>query len=285
MRLLHISDLHLTSESGDHYPGLSDRMAGVIPALRDENADAVVVSGDLTESGSREEADLLVAREWVTALGIPWLVVPGNHDLGANRRRSSECPDREWYDERPFAQTTFADIFGADLAPVLSVDGVTLIGVVLREGDPDGALEALRSQLVVSEAPTVVIGHYPVVMPRDVPMIAEFGARGYVDREAPALERLIAEFPAVRLYCSGHVHLTSSARLVNGCRQLTAGGLGPGASSFRVVDFDFRRREARYRTVDAEGPQRFWESAFPALAAIPSFSTGSESERAGVVRW
>lgn len=285
MRLLHISDLHLASEPGDLYPGLSDRMTNVMTVLRDAKADAVVVSGDLTESGSHDVTDLVVAREWIDALGIPWLVVPGNHDLGANRRRSLKYPDREWFDERPFAETAFAHIFGDDLAPVLSIDGVTLVGVVLREGDPDGALDALRSQLMVSSAPIVVVGHYPVIMPRDVPMIAEFGARGYVDREASALEQLMAEFPAVRLYCSGHVHLTSSAPLAHGGRQLTAGGLGPGASSFRIVDFDARRREARYSTVDAEGPQEFWERAFPGLAAIPAFSAGAPSERGGVVGW
>jgi len=72
-RILHVSDLHtgtrVDSTVEDALAGLAGRLA---PEL-------IVVSGDLTNRGRREEHER--ARAFLCSLGPPVLAVPGNHDL------------------------------------------------------------------------------------------------------------------------------------------------------------------------------------------------------------
>lgn len=106
MRLIHLTDLHLTrppdwrsyrgrSQHGKRYLGYISWWRRRRHSLREVwfeellevvghlAPDQILVSGDLTQTGTVEEID--AARSWVERLGGPEqvLVVPGNHDVYA----------------------------------------------------------------------------------------------------------------------------------------------------------------------------------------------------------
>jgi 3',5'-cyclic AMP phosphodiesterase CpdA len=71
MKLIHVADIHIgaTSEA---------LLEAATESIRQQQGAALVVSGDLTQRGSR--AEFRGARDWVDAQGLPAIVVPGNHD-------------------------------------------------------------------------------------------------------------------------------------------------------------------------------------------------------------
>lgn len=71
VKIAHISDLHC-GEASHH------RLDRARDAINSVNADLVVVTGDITQSGRRREFD--VAKRFFAALRAPILGCPGNHD-------------------------------------------------------------------------------------------------------------------------------------------------------------------------------------------------------------
>ncbi len=69
--LLHLSDIHF---------GAEDRVAldAVASFAQRTQPDAVVVAGDITQSGRRREFE--AARQWLDGLAFETIVAPGNHD-------------------------------------------------------------------------------------------------------------------------------------------------------------------------------------------------------------
>lgn len=74
-RIAHLSDLHF----GTVEDGLD---ASLAQDLGEQGADAVVVTGDLTQRARAEE--FAAARRFLDGLGLPVLAVPGNHDIPAH---------------------------------------------------------------------------------------------------------------------------------------------------------------------------------------------------------
>ena len=77
-RILQISDLHLSRE----YPLFLHNWQVVSGMIRDLAPDLVVVSGDLSLAEPDRNDDLVFAGEQLMALGVPFLALPGNHDIG-----------------------------------------------------------------------------------------------------------------------------------------------------------------------------------------------------------
>ncbi|MXX76533.1 MAG: metallophosphoesterase [Holophagales bacterium] len=72
-RLLHLSDIHF---GPPHYRPAA---AGVEALVAGRRPDLVIVSGDLTQRARREQ--FRQARRFLVGLGLPFLAVPGNHDV------------------------------------------------------------------------------------------------------------------------------------------------------------------------------------------------------------
>ena len=75
MRIVHLSDLHVGKTDGE-WPAFLE-LARRTAALR---PDVVVVSGDLVEVPD-DAATLRQVREVLDELGVPYVTVPGNHDV------------------------------------------------------------------------------------------------------------------------------------------------------------------------------------------------------------
>lgn len=70
--LLHISDTHFGTERPLVVEALARLSAELAP-------DLLVLSGDITQRARPEQ--FAAARQFVDRLGVPWLAIPGNHDI------------------------------------------------------------------------------------------------------------------------------------------------------------------------------------------------------------
>lgn len=112
LRLLHISDLHF----GPPYRHqVGEAVLELAPTL---NADAVVISGDLTQRAKPQQ--FLAAKKFLAQLpDVPQLVIPGNHDVPLYRVLERLLNPHGLYRE----------IISNELNPVLKLDQAVLVGL------------------------------------------------------------------------------------------------------------------------------------------------------------
>lgn len=283
MRLVHISDLHIEPRPERRFPGLMDSLDQDRIQLSRTGADLMLVTGDVTNYGAYHRHHLVVARDWIDGIGIPSMTVPGNHDLGPSPARAADNPENEAYQDVPYPETHYGAIFHP--SPVISRDLglVRVVGVALREGDPDGALPRLDRLIGADSRPVILMGHYPVVGTREIDFSDEFGSAAYLPTTAPALLDLIRAHRNITVYACGHVHVTSVRPVAPHCVQITAGGLGPGASTYRIYDLD--ALGLTYRTALGSGPLTYWEDLLDPAEAGNEFALGSATDRTGRLTW
>jgi len=77
-KVVQISDTHL-SETKRHF---ADNWPLLAEWVRAQSPDLVIHTGDVTVDGAEHERELEYCAGLMRALGIPWLAVPGNHDVG-----------------------------------------------------------------------------------------------------------------------------------------------------------------------------------------------------------
>lgn len=194
-KLIHITDLHLVAP-GETLYGLdpADRFEGVLAevAATHADADAVLITGDLTDAG--HPAAYQTLRDLIDGFPIPVHLTLGNHD--------SRPAFRSVFGGEGFVQSGF----DVGLWRVLLLDTKDETSV---HGSLDGGrLDWLDQQL--SEAghrPVLLSMHYP---PNDlhVPNFAAFGLK------APeALGDVLNRHGNVRQMLFGHMHLAISGAL------------------------------------------------------------------------
>lgn len=79
-RVIQISDTHLSADLPSFVQNF-EAMTRIVMARR---PDLVVNSGDIALDGTNREDDLAFARRCHDALDVPWIGIPGNHDVGDN---------------------------------------------------------------------------------------------------------------------------------------------------------------------------------------------------------
>ncbi|MDZ4654793.1 MAG: metallophosphoesterase [Coriobacteriia bacterium] len=110
--IAHISDLHCGSQY--YIPSLANRVVGEINELK---PDALIVTGDLTDMGFRQEFQ--VARRLISRMDVGRVIVlPGNHDA------------------RNVGEMHFEELFGSR-STELRFDGVRVLGLDSSEPDLD----------------------------------------------------------------------------------------------------------------------------------------------------
>ncbi|WP_160123365.1 metallophosphoesterase family protein [Rhodovarius lipocyclicus] len=78
IRIAQISDAHLSPSR----PYFARNFAAVQQAVREAKPDLVLATGDLSLDGADSDEDLAHAVAAHAEIGIDWLCVPGNHDVG-----------------------------------------------------------------------------------------------------------------------------------------------------------------------------------------------------------
>ncbi|MEZ5558668.1 MAG: metallophosphoesterase [Pseudomonadales bacterium] len=296
MRLVHLTDPHLTSLSGQSFIGLAGkRWTGYLSwrrkrrfvhrpevleqltrAVRDEAAQQIVLTGDLAHIGLPQEIAQAVG--WLESLGSPAQVrlVPGNHDVYA--RDSWPAVAQLWADYIGLTGAA-ADAAAGDPAapyPVLreiECDGgrVRIVGLSSACRTPlfmasgrlgAGQLARFEAMLDAANAFTCVLIHHP-----PLPGM-ESWRKGLHD--AAALARLLDRHPPM-LVLHGHGHHNVTATTPGGSVVLgTASASSASAAApacYRVLDVtrngDGWHIDMCLKQVGGEGPpqvidQRSW---------------------------
>ena len=195
MLIAHLSDFHISAGPPETAPVRRDAadVARLVVAdilSRGARPDLVLITGDLADGGSA--ADYALAREILSPLTMPVLVVPGNHDRRDGMRAA----------------------FGADipLGPDdlrfdMGFDGLRVIGLDSQiPGRVEGALEAdqldwLEARLRAAQDPVFIMLHHPPFPSGNAHWDASALCRG-----GARLETILRASPVpLRLLC-GHVH-------------------------------------------------------------------------------
>src|SRR5215213_10085128 len=110
MRIVHLSDLHFGHHDEVVAAGLAADLTGQLP-------DLVVVSGDFTQDGTRDEFAL--ARAFLDTVAAPVFAVPGNHDV----------PARNLFRRFLAPYSLYRRFIAPEVEPFLEADGVAIAGV------------------------------------------------------------------------------------------------------------------------------------------------------------
>ena len=185
--LAQLTDLHVEVGPGDARAARALTAAvSAVGALR-PSPHAVVVTGDVAESGAAREYER--ARELLAPLAMPIHAIPGNHD-DADELRAQFGGDRPYgYGER--------------------LGGIRLVAMdSTRPGHDDGSLPAdrfawLGEQLAAEPGrPTIVAMHHPPLLTG----IPSLDVLGFPEDERRALAAVLAANPQVCRVVAGHVH-------------------------------------------------------------------------------
>lgn len=187
-RLAHISDLHF----GTVRPGIVPALLADIDAFEPH---LVVVTGDLTQRARRSQFEL--ARAFLSDLGRPYLVVPGNHDIAPVYKPFLRLLD-------PYAG--YRRYLSTELDTIFVDDEVVVIG--LNTVEPmrwkEGAVSRAQLQFIADRAREyerqfrVVAAHHPLAETVTASGMAS------VRRRTELLETL--ERADIDLCLTGHLH-------------------------------------------------------------------------------
>lgn len=187
--IAHISDIH----AGSQYfvPNLMDR---AVIELNELKPDAVVVTGDLTNEGFKQE--FLLAKSYLDKINCDnLLVVPGNHDA------------------RNVGYVHFEEMFGSRQS-VFHAGGISIIGVDSSEPDLDyGTIgrhryQWLREEFAGAGAFRVFLLHHHLL-----PVPGTGRERNMVYDAGDTLE--VLQECKVNLILAGHKHVPYAWRLEN----------------------------------------------------------------------
>jgi 3',5'-cyclic-AMP phosphodiesterase len=196
--LVQLSDLHIgANEDGfDPVPHLE----AVIDAVRSlpNRADAVLVSGDLTDDGSADSYS--VARELLDQLGAPLHVLPGNHDDRGRLRAAFDLPGLG--DE--------AVCYAVDVDQLrLVVFDSNVPGQDPGRYDPEH-LRWLDAELAAEPGrPTLLALHHPPLATG----IQEWDEINLEPGQRPLLAEVVARHPQLRAIVGGHLHRVAVSAL------------------------------------------------------------------------
>ncbi len=216
-RIAHVSDLHLGSPL--FIPAMMDRAIAEVNAVE---PDVLIVSGDLTTAGLRQE--YVDAQRYLARFDCPRrIIIPGNHDA------------------RNVGYVHFEELFG-ERQSVLRHDGVAFVAVDSSEPDLDhgvvgrGRYRWIKEQFAVDARLKVFVLHHHLI-----PIPGTGRERNVVHDAGDTLEMLIES--GCQLVLSGHKHVPHAWRLenlfvVNTGTVSTLRVRGKGRPCYNLVEFD-----------------------------------------------
>jgi len=207
MRLVvQLSDTHIRrpGELAERRVDTAAALARAVAAVNalPQRADAVVVTGDLVDSGQPEQYQHL--RALLAPLAVPVFLLPGNHDDRDALRAA--FPDHGYLRDTRRAYLHYAVDLGGVRLVVLdtSVPGVT-------HGEIDAAqLADLDATLATQpEVTTILAMHHPPFCTL-IERMDDYG----LQRGGPGLAAVLARHPQVDRIVCGHLHRSIVARFV-----------------------------------------------------------------------
>lgn len=201
-RILQLSDPHIVPYGQLAY-GVVDTAAALSEAIatinRDQHLfgpiDLAVVTGDITDFGTPEEYERF--KIIMKPLGIPYLVLPGNHDRRENLRQAFAGED--WIPK------SGEIIWSRDLANFGVIGLDTLVEDHHHGWLEEETLQFLRAELTnFGGKPVIVALHHPPfatgIVPMDINNL----------RNAEELRTILDDYPGESRIICGHVHRSVS---------------------------------------------------------------------------
>ncbi len=201
MLVAQLTDTHVVADPSLHelYVDNNERLRAAVASLNGEDPrpDLVLLTGDLTNTGSDDEYEVLA--ELIGTLELPVLAVPGNHDTRDGIRRI--FPHLSWADADHASCVTDLDV-GNDSMRFIGLDS-TLPGL------PGAEFDAERERWLVDAidgAPgrvALALHHPPFATG-----IQWMDSNGFIGLDR--LEHVLREHPVERIL-SGHIHRSMTA--------------------------------------------------------------------------
>jgi 3',5'-cyclic AMP phosphodiesterase CpdA len=261
----HISDLHF---------GRTDEAVvdALLSDLKEQRPSLVIVSGDLTQRARRSQ--FMLAREFLCSLPMPYVVIPGNHDI-PNFNLLARFTDPYHHYKRYISRDLCPYYQDEELA-VVGINTVRSFILDFAEGRINRAqMERIR-HLMTEAGPDrfkIVFTHHPFLPPPDAPETRLVG------RATPALRAL--ESAGVDLMLAGHLHKAYSGDIMTHHTKIARSILVAQAST--ATSTRLRNEPNAYNLITIDNPAimfqvRSWEGA--------RFTPGLESRYVKVAeRW
>lgn len=200
MKIIHITDTHL---SGTH-PVFQLNWCMARKALLAHAPDLVIHTGDAAISDPDRAEDLRFAKEEMDRLGLPYLIVPGNHDIGDNPLPA------EWLGKQPkpcteARRTVWREVFGPDFW-VQEIEGIRFVGLNAQLFGTGLAAEAEQWEMLREAfgagGRIVLVTHKPLYSQTDG---SDLPLNSIPEADSREIEAL-ARDACVLLHLSGHLH-------------------------------------------------------------------------------
>lgn len=285
MKILHLADTHYDQNTENlHYPASKEMVIHLFDWLEKvkDNYDLILVSGDVTVKGTVSLNELQYVKNKFDALGLPYIIVPGNHDLCPLIGMEKRYPKLEEYEYVPLEDTNFFKVFKENGVRCTKViNDIKFIGFAIRNNDPDEMLPWLKKELSTPHE-KIVIGHYPVV-PTRLDGFCSTWDYFRIENSLTSLSSLLFdETNKVRAYLCGHQHVNSIVK-VNQCFHTETASAVLGSCSYREIVID--DKEITLSTdflIPADqwvGPLVSKDSSFDTLHRDPfSYQRGNETD-------
>ena len=191
--IVHLSDLHF----GRIDPAILTPLVEFIGVIK---PDLDAVSGDLTQRA--RTAEYIAARDFLSSIPFPQIVVPGNHDVPLHNLVSRFSRSLHRY----------RHYITADLQPFYGDPEIVAVGVntarawTWKDGRINRSqLEKLRAtmQAAPSAVTRIVVTHHPFDLPA--------GAAGRVVGRSRMAMKILAEC-GVDLFLAGHFHIADTSQ-------------------------------------------------------------------------
>ncbi len=190
--VVHLSDPHFGAEDPKIATGILDDLAQTKP-------DVVAISGDLTQRARPEQ--FAAARRFLDALQIPYVVVPGNHDVPLY-----DVVSRFWRTLKRYRKYITNDLAPSYFDDELAVIGVnTAHAMTMKDGRITDEQTTQICKQLTGHAPLwkVLVAHHPFLVPDGVPNT------DLVDGVEAALPKL--EACGIDVILTGHLHIPFNA--------------------------------------------------------------------------
>lgn len=268
IRLVHLTDPHLSDLDGVKLSDLrGKRWSGfaswhknrrnkylksvlkhLTDAVRAENADQVLLTGDLVQIGL--DSEIVQAAEWLSTLGPSEqvMLVPGNHDIYA--RSSADTVQRVWSDYLFNGETSGSAGFTGRFPVLRKLGKLSLIGLSTATVTPvfmatgklsDEQLEQLDKLLgeaASDEQVVCLLIHHP-----PLPGMTKW-RKALVN--ADALEFVLDRHPPALIF-HGHLHHNRELQRGNSHIYCTAAASSASDASYRVIDIEDSGEHTAFR--------------------------------------
>jgi 3',5'-cyclic AMP phosphodiesterase CpdA len=189
--IAHISDPHFGSED----PAIAVALLAELEGRTQPRPSLVAITGDLTQRARTHQ--FFAARAFLDQLAVPFVVVPGNHDVPLYDLVSRFV--------RPLAK--YREHIDDELWPTHFDDELAVVGVATAHGFSfkNGRITEQHTETICHKLSghhahwKVLIAHHPFVIPSGVPHVDK--VRGG-DRALPRLEAC-----GIDLILTGHLHV------------------------------------------------------------------------------